>query len=98
MKIEPEGVKCLVKPEVVEEKTSGGIYLAPVGREMEQRAVTKGTVAAIGPAAQMEFNEEPLKEGDRVIYARYAGFSVKDEDTNTDYIIMNDVDILARVS
>jgi len=98
MKIEPEGVKILILPDPVPEKTDGGIYRPQTAREQEQHAVTIGTVVAIGPAAQIEFDDAPLEEGDRVVYAKYGGFAVKDEDTGIDYRILNDEDIIARIS
>ena len=96
MKIEPEGVKVLVEPDKVQEKTEGGIYLAPTTRDDEQRGSTKGIIVEIGPAAQLEFNGKQLKPGDRVAYVRYAGFSI--EGSDRDLVVMNDSDIVARIN
>jgi len=98
MKIEPEGVKCLISPQIVEEKTSGGIYRPPTARDQEQYAVIKGKVLAIGPAAQVEFDSGQLEVGDEVIFAKYGGMVVRDEDAGTDLRVVNDEDIIAKVS
>ena len=98
MKIEPEGVKVLIEPEAVQEKTEGGIYLAPTARDSEQRGATKGTIVDIGPAAQLEMNGEQLKPGDKVAYVRYAGYAIEDPERDVDLIVMNDEDIVARIS
>ena len=96
MKIEPEGVKVLVLPDPIPEKTDGGIYRPPTARDSEQGAVIIGTLVAIGPAAQLEMDGDPLKQGDKVLYAKYGGFVVKDEDI--EYRVLNDEDIIARIT
>jgi co-chaperonin GroES (HSP10) len=98
MNIEPEGVKILVLPDPVPQKTEGGIWRPEVARESEQQGVTRGTVKDIGPAAEVAFNGEKLKLEDRVIFAKYGGFAVKDETLDIEYRILNDEDVIARIS
>ena len=98
MKIEPEGVKVLIEPQIVKEQTSGGIFLPQTARDQEQYAVIKGKVLAIGPAASVEFDSGELKVGDEVIFAKYGGMVVRDEDAGTDFRVVNDEDIIAKVS
>jgi len=98
MKIEPEGVKCLIEPQFVKEQTSGGLFIPQTVRDQEQYAVIKGKVLAIGPAAQVEFDSGQLEVGDEVIFAKYGGMVVRDEDTGTDLRVVNDEDIIAKVS
>jgi len=94
--IKPTGHHVLVLPDKVEEKTSGGIYLAPQAREDEQRASTKGVLVAIGPTAWQEFADgKPWAQtGNYVLYARYGGINMPGED-GEDYVLLNDQDILA---
>jgi len=95
MRLRPEGVKVLVLPKKVEEKTEGGIWRPEVVKEAEQVAATEGTIVAIGPAAALEFYDGPAKVGDRIMYAKYGGAQVKFEDAN--YRIINDEDVLLRI-
>jgi len=95
--IQPEGVKILVLPDAVQEKTNGGIYLPETVKDGEQRAVNQGEIVAIGPAADVAFGVgDKLKVGDRVIFAKYGGFPVRDMDI--DYRVLNDEDIIARIA
>ena len=77
--IDPEGTKVVIVPDKIDEKTAGGIIIVPPGtRQQEQNAVTQGTLVAIGPRAEICWNngdgkEKPAKVGDRVIYAMYGG-------------------------
>ena len=98
MKIEPEGSRLLVILDAVEEKTAGGIYRPPTAKEREQLASTTAVIVSIGPATMVEFNGEALKDGDHIMIAKYAGFQVKDVDTEIDYRIINDEDVIARIS
>jgi co-chaperonin GroES (HSP10) len=94
--IEPEGVKILVLPDAIPEKTEGGIWRPDMARESEQHAVNQGTVVSIGPAAEVVFADgEKLQVNDRVIFAKYGGFAVKDGDI--EYRVLNDEDVIARI-
>jgi len=94
--ITPVGHHVLVLPEKVAEKSDGGIYLAPVARENEQRASIRGRVIAVGATAWLDVGDgsQWAKEGDFVSYARYSGFELEGNDGEK-YIILNDQDILA---
>lgn len=82
--------------EVVDEaeRTSGGIYIPDSAREKPQQAV----VRAVGPGARIDGNlvEMTVKPGDRVLFAKYAGTTVKLD--GTEYIIVKESDILGIVS
>ena len=95
-KITPTGHHVLVLPDEVKEKTDGGIYYAPTGREQEQRAATKGRLVAIGPSAWKEFAKgEPWAEvGDYISFAKYASIEMEGSDGKS-YALLNDQDILA---
>lgn len=73
-----------------------GIELALDKRE--QKAVEFGTVVSVGPTAFIDYGRDPtvLKGGDRISFARYSGKSIKDSD-DTEYLILNDVDVLCVI-
>ena len=79
--------KVLVKPVEAEEKTASGIIIPDSAKEKPQR----GEIIAIG---KDEDNNE-LKEGDTVLYGKYAGTEITIDDT--DYLILNKDDILLVV-
>ncbi|MDY5739855.1 MAG: co-chaperone GroES [Anaerovoracaceae bacterium] len=87
--IKPLGNRVVIKKLEAEEKTQGGIILTSSAKEAPQVA----EVVAVGPGTKDEKME--LKEGDRVIFAKYAGTEVKFE--GEEYTIMNQSDILATV-
>lgn len=97
MQYVPCGHRVLILPEVVEEKTSGGIILAPTTQQRDQQATMRGTVAAIGVNAWKAFDDGTpwAKEGDRVMFRRYAGEIIKDGDM--EYRVINDEDVLAVI-
>lgn len=73
-----------------------GIELALDKRE--QAAVEYGTVVQVGPTAFKDLGGDPnlLSVGDRVSVTRYAGKKVVDSD-NTEYMILNDSDVLCII-
>lgn len=88
----PLGHRVLVMPQVIEEKTEGGIYIPQQVIDHEKAGVDKGVVVAIGSTC---WPDSPpwCDVGDTVIWARYAGKPVWDADTL--YHLLNDEDILA---
>lgn len=96
MKLKPLGDRVVVKPLEEEERTKGGIVLPDTAKEKPQH----GEVIAVGPG---EWNEEgdkrrpvDVKVGDRVLYAKYAGTEVKNDD-GTDLLVLRSSDILTIV-
>jgi chaperonin GroES len=81
--------RVIVKPAAAEEKTAGGIIIPDTAKEKPQR----GIVIAAGPGKK----DEPVtvKEGDTVLYGKYAGTEIAIE--GQDYLIMRESDILAIV-
>jgi len=69
MKIKPIGDRVLVRMEEVEEKTSGGIFIPQTAQEKTQ----VGVVEAVGD------DKDVIKvaKGDKVMYDKYAGTSIK---------------------
>lgn len=89
MKVIPLDDRVLVKIELTEEKTKGGIYLPDTAKEKTQR----GEVVEVGQGENIV--KLGLKKGAKVIFAKYAGTEIKID--NEDHIILGKEDILARV-
>ncbi len=76
------------------EATSGGIILPDSAKEKPQ----EGEVIAVGPGRVTDDGkrqEVDVKEGDRILFAKYAGTEVKIEDE--ELLIMREDDVLAVV-
>ncbi len=93
MKLVPLGDRVVLKQCEAEETTKSGIILAGSAQEKPQEA----EVVAVGPGGMVDGKEVTMqvKEGDKVIYSKYAGTEVKIE--GTEYIIVRQNDILAVV-
>ena len=93
MKLVPLSDRVVLKQLKAEEKTKSGIILASAAQEKPQEA----EVIAVGPGGVVDGKEVTMqvKEGQKVIYSKYAGTDVEvDEET---YIIVKQSDILAIV-
>jgi chaperonin GroES len=95
MKLKPLGDRVVVKPLEEEERTKGGIVLPDTAKEKPQH----GEVVAVGPGEWDGDGKKrvalDVKEGDRVLYAKYAGTEVKTD--NGEVLILRANDILAIV-
>lgn len=93
MKLVPLGDKVVIKQLEAEEKTKSGIILTTQSKEKPQEA----TVIAVGPGGLVGDVDVKmvLKEGDRVVYSKYAGTEIKFEGET--YIVIRQNDILAVV-
>lgn len=93
MKLVPLGDKVVIKQLEAEEKTKSGIILTTQSKEKPQEA----TVIAVGPGGLIGDVDVKmvLKEGDRVVYSKYAGTEIKFEGET--YIVIRQNDILAVV-
>ena len=69
MKIKPIGDRVLVRMEEVEEKTSGGIFIPQTAQEKTQM----GVVEAVGDDKDVI----KVSKGQKVMYDKYAGTSIK---------------------
>jgi chaperonin GroES len=77
-----------------EEKTKGGIFLPDTAKEKPQR----GIVEAVGPGkVDDKGNRIPLelKKGDKVIYQKYTGTEIKENEE--DYLILRESDVIAKI-
>ena len=88
----------LLKPDEVETKTASGIVIPDMVTEKARKAVECGTLITVGPRAFIDYGSDPtiLKGGDRVSFARYSGKVIKDND-GTEFVLVNDIDILAKI-
>jgi chaperonin GroES len=93
MNIKPLGDKVVIKRLEAEEKTKSGIVLPNQAKEQPQLA----KVMAVGPGGIVDGKEIKMevKEGDTVIFSKYAGTEIKYE--GDDYTILSQRDILAVV-
>ena len=93
MKLVPLSDRVVLKQLKAEEKTKSGIILASAAQEKPQEA----EVIAVGPGGVVDGKEVTMqvKEGQKVIYSKYAGTEVKYG--GEEYSIMRQNDILAIV-
>ncbi|MFP3913369.1 MAG: co-chaperone GroES [Actinomycetota bacterium] len=96
MKLQPLGDRVVVEPEDdVEQKTPSGIVIPDTAKEKPQI----GKVVAVGPGALDDDGERvpmEVKEGDRVLYSKFAGTEVKVD--TTEMLVLSSRDLLAIVS
>ena len=87
--VRPLGARVLVEVVEAEQKTASGLIIPDSAKEKPQRA----KVIAVGNGTEGEKME--VKEGDTVLYGKYAGTELDDEGRT--YLILNQTDILAIV-
>jgi len=96
MNVKPLGARVVIKALEKEERTKSGILLPDTAKEKPQQ----GKVMAVGPGRTLESGSKvalEVKEGDTVIFSKYAGTEVKVD--GEEYIILDgERDILAIVS
>jgi len=100
----PIEYKVLVRVDVEDDKSAGGIYLPDQARDKQQFAADRGEIvrmAGMAFADDFVFAEKP-KVGDRVMFDKYAGSLLNrfenDENgrrTKVLYRLLNDKDICA---
>ena len=93
-KLRPLGDRVVIQPTPREEMTKSGIVLPDTAKEKPQ----EGKIIAAGPGRLTdEGKREPMdvKEGDTVLYAKYAGTEFKIE--GEELLIVSQKDILAIV-
>ena len=93
-KLRPLGDRVVIQPTPREEMTKSGIVLPDTAKEKPQ----EGKVIAAGPGRLTdEGKREPMdvKQGDTVLYAKYAGTEFKVE--GDELLIVSQKDILAIV-
>jgi chaperonin GroES len=94
MNLKPLGDRVVIKPTEQEDVTSTGIFLPETAKEKPQQ----GKIIAAGPVARKETGERialDVQVDDTVLYAKYAGTSIKLD--GQEYLILKETDILAIV-
>lgn len=84
--IKPLADRVLLKVLEQESKTSSGIYIPETAAEKTQKA----EVVEIGESEDIK-----VKKGDIVIYDKYAGIQIKDN--NIEYLIVKNEEIVALI-
>ncbi|HYU21445.1 MAG TPA: co-chaperone GroES [Chloroflexota bacterium] len=90
--LRPLGDRVVIKPLEREDVTKSGLVLPDTAKEKPQQ----GEVLAVGPGRILDSGERiklDLKEGDRVLFAKYAGTEFKHEDN--ELLILSEKDVLA---
>jgi chaperonin GroES len=90
MNIKPLADRVLIEPAAAETKTIGGIIIPDTAKEKP----LQGTIVAVGNGTKDE--EMILKEGDNVLYGKYAGTEIEHEGKK--YLIMRQSDVVAILS
>lgn len=94
MKVRPLHDRLIIKRLEEEEKTKGGIIIPDTAKEKP----IEGKVIAVGAGRiKKDGTKIPpeVKQGNRVLYAKYAGTEVKID--GEEYLIMKEDDILAII-
>ena len=92
--IKPLEDRILVQASEAETTTASGLVIPDTAKEKPQ----EGTVIAAGPGRTLDDGKREamdVKEGQKVLYAKYAGTEIKLDDD--DYLILAEKDILAIV-
>ncbi len=93
-KIRPLQDRLIVERVEGDEKTASGLYIPDTAKEKPQQgkviAVGKGKVAEDGKVRPLD-----LKEGDKILFGKYAGTEIKLD--GIDFLIMREDDVLGVV-
>lgn len=94
MQVRPLHDRVLVKRQMEEEKSKGGIYIPDTAKEKpiqgEIIAVGTGRVTEDGKVRPLE-----VKKGDKVLFGKYAGTEIKID--GDDFLMMREEDILGII-
>jgi chaperonin GroES len=91
-KLKPLGSRVVIKALEREEITKSGIVLPDTAKEKPQ----EGRVLAVGPGDTGQRIPVDLKEGDRVLFQKYAGTEFKLDDE--ELLILSEKDVLGLVA
>jgi chaperonin GroES len=93
-KIRPVGDRVVVKPSAKEEVTKSGIVIPDTAKEKPQ----EGTVVAVGSGRLLDNGDRApidVREGDRILFAKYGGTEFKLD--GEEYLVLKENDILAII-
>jgi chaperonin GroES len=92
--IRPLGDRVVIRPSAKEEVSALGVILPDTAKEKPQ----KGTIIAVGTGRVLDNGQKQsmeVKEGDSVLFAKYAGTEIKID--GEELLILSEKDILAIV-
>lgn len=95
MKIEPLHDKVVIKPLTEEEVTASGIVLPDT---VDKEKPEQGEVVAVGPGKRLENGDiapMSVKEGDKVLFTKYAPDEVEIEDEK--FLVIDEDKILGVI-
>jgi chaperonin GroES len=95
MKVKPLNDRVLVKRIEELQVTKGGIVIPDTAKEKP----IEGKIIAVGPGKMSDAGNRmtlQVKEGDRVLFGKYAGTEIKVE--GEEYLMMREEDILAVIT
>jgi chaperonin GroES len=95
MKIRPLHDRVIVKRLEAENKSAGGIVIPDTAGEKPDQ----GEVIAVGPGKRNDEGKREaldVKVGDRILFGKYSGTTVKIE--GTEYLVMREEDIMGVVA
>ena len=93
-KLRPVGDRVVVKPAAKEEVTKSGIVIPDTAKEKPQ----EGTVIAVGSGRLLDNGDRApidVREGDRILLAKYGGTEFKLD--GEEYLVLKENDILAII-
>ena len=96
--IAPVGNRIIIEQDVLETTTESGIVLQLENEFAEQAGQVAGTVMALGDDCYYQYEKNWCKVGDRVLFAKFAGKAINDVSTGKQYLVMNDIDIVALIN
>ncbi len=94
VKVRPLGDRVVIRPSAKEEVSALGVILPDTAKEKPQ----KGTIIAVGTGRVLDNGQKlslEVKEGDTVLFAKYAGTEIKVD--GEELLILSEKDVLAVV-
>lgn len=95
--IQPLGYRVLVLPDAAKDQLKTDRIAIPDAVLDRQRVeVTTGNVVGIGKQAWKDLadGEAWAKIGDHIVYAKHGGKLIKDPETDVEYVLLNDKDVI----
>ena len=95
--LKPLGRAVLVKPYLIEERTSGGILLPDQVRKRDQTAEQRAVVVEVGPNCWRDEPQPRARVGDKILFSKWAGYHAVGTLDDEDYRVVNDSDIFLQI-
>jgi co-chaperonin GroES (HSP10) len=106
MRIEPAGNRILIQRDDVEShdpnfasaRQAGIVIPETEDYHRRQAGMDRGIVVALGPTAYADefYKGSPwCAPGDLVVFVKYSGKPIRDNDTGSEFVVINDADVIA---